>query len=88
MPALQNEFDALILLSSNDVPGVEESLRAVLEPFTLKILEVQKIALRGRLIVGFLITCDRAHVQAVEADLVDFGASTGFDVAIDYSERV
>jgi len=88
MAALKNEFNALILLSSKEEPGVEDSLRAVLEPFTLTIEEIQRIALRGRLILGFLITCDRAHVHAIEADLVEFGARTGFDVAIDYSETV
>ncbi len=87
MPALQNEFSALILLSSNDEAGVEDSLRAVLEPFSLSILEVQKIALRGRLILALLIACDPAHVRAIEDDLAAFGESTGFDVAIDYSEK-
>ncbi len=88
MPALQNPFNALILLSSHDEPGVEDSLRTVLEPFSLKIVEVQKIALRGRLILGFLISCDPAHVHAIEDDLLEFGEKTGFDVAIDYSEEV
>jgi hypothetical protein len=45
----QNEFTALILLSSNDHSGAEESLRSVLAPFTLEIREVQRIALRGDL---------------------------------------
>ncbi len=87
MPALENEFNALILLSSDDEPGAEDSLRAILEPFTLKIVDVQKIALRGRLILALLITCDPAHVRAIETDLAEFGARTGFDVAIDYSEK-
>ncbi|MEI6294806.1 MAG: ACT domain-containing protein [Actinomycetes bacterium] len=88
MPALQNDFNALILLSANDEPGVEASLRAVLEPFSLAIVDLQKIALRGRLIIGLLITCDPAHVRAIEADLLAFGESSGFDLAIDYSEEV
>jgi len=88
MPVLQNKFSALILLSAHDRPGIEDALRAVLEPFSLSIVEVQKIALRGRLILGFLITCDPAHVHAIEKDLLEFGEKTGFDVAIDYSEAV
>ena len=87
MAADQNECTALILLSSSNTPGVEESLRAVLEPFTLKIKEVQRIALRGRLILGFLIACDPAHVLAIEADINVFSESSGIDVAIDFSEE-
>jgi phosphoserine phosphatase len=84
----QSDFSALILLSSKDEPGVEDSLRAVLAPFTLDIKEVQRIALRGRLILGMLITCDPAHVLAIEDDINAFSESSGIDVAIDYSEDI
>ena len=87
MAADQNEFTALILLSSKDSPGVEESLLAVLEPFTLKMIELQKIALRGRLILGLLIACDPAHVLAIEEDINAFSESSGIDMAIDFSEE-
>jgi predicted amino acid-binding ACT domain protein len=87
MASDQSTFTALILLSAEDKSGLEEGLLAVLEPFTLTILEKQKIALRGRLILGILISCDPAHVLAIEADLVSFGESSGVDVAIDYSEK-
>ena len=87
MAADQNEFTALILLSSKDSPGVEESLLAVLEPFTLKMIEVQRIALRGRLILGLHIACDPAHVLAIEEDINAFSESSGIDVAIDFSEE-
>jgi len=87
MATRQCDFTALILLSAADQPGVEDSLRAVLEPFTLEIREVQKIALRGRLILGFLIACDPAHVLAIEADINAFSLASGIDVAIDFSEE-
>ena len=87
MAADQNEFTALILLSSKDSPGVEESLLAVLEPFTLKMIELQRIALRGRLILGLLIACDPAHVLAIEEDINAFSESSGIDMAIDFSEE-
>lgn len=86
MASTSYEFTGLILLSSDDNPGVEESLREVLAPFTLEIREVQKIALRGRLILGFLISCDPAHAGAIEADLSAFSESSGIDVAIDFSD--
>ena len=86
MPTTQYQFTGLILLSGVDEPGVEESLRAVLEPFTLEIREVQKITLRGRLILGMLIALDPAHASAVADDIDAFSFRTGIDVAIDFSE--
>lgn len=82
----QSPFNALILLSAEDRPGLEDALLEVLAPFSLKIEEKQRIALRGRLILGVLITCDPAHVLAIEEDLIQFGTSHSVDVAIDYSE--
>ena len=87
MPSNESDFTALILLSAADQPDVEASLRSVLMPFTLEIREVQKISLRGRLILGLLIACDPVHVLAIEADLAAFGADSGFDVAIDYTQE-
>ncbi|HEY4899032.1 MAG TPA: ACT domain-containing protein [Candidatus Nanopelagicaceae bacterium] len=87
MPTTQYQFTGLILLSANDKPGIEESLRAVLEPFTLEIREVQKIALRGRLILGVLIALDPAHASAVADDIDAFSRRSGLDVAIDYSDQ-
>ena len=86
MAPREYDFTSLILLSSTDTPGVEESLMAVLQPFSLEIREIQRITLRGRLILGILIACDPAHVLAIEEDLLQFNKATGIDVAIDYSE--
>jgi phosphoserine phosphatase len=79
-------FSALIILASEDSPGVEEALLEVLQPFSLKITKTEKIALRGRLILGLLIELDPAHALAIEDDLIAFGEKTGYDVAMDYSE--
>ena len=86
MPPPKNQITGLILLSTGDQNRVEESLRAVLEPFSLEILEVQRIALRGRLILGMLITFDLAHAQAINADINEFSQRTGIDVALDFSD--
>lgn len=86
MAQQQYDFTALILLSATSQPGVEEALLSVLQPFTLEIREVQKITLRGRLIIGILIACDPAHVLAIEEDINAFSLSTGMDVAMDFSE--
>lgn len=87
MALKETDATALILLSCPDRPGVEESLKEVLKPFTLQIIGNQQIALRGRLILGILISCDRAHLFAIEADLNAFSENSGIDVAIDYSQE-
>jgi len=86
MTSPQPAFTSLIILAAEDKPGVEGELLAVLEPFSLKVKETQRIALRGRLIIGVLIELDPAHALAIESDLEEFGAGTGYDVAMDYSE--
>ncbi len=88
MPSLEKGVNALILLSSKEEPGIEEDLRKVLEPFSLIIEDIQRIALRDRLILGVLISCDPAHLRAIEADLTEFGERNGLDIAIDYSQEV
>ena len=86
MPPAQNRISGLILLSSVDKAGVEESLLAVLAPFSLHIIETQRIALRGRLIIGMLISFDPAHARAIAEDINEFGSASGIDIALDYSE--
>ena len=80
------DFTALILISTGEGLSAEESLQEVLAPFSLEILETQRIALRGKLIVGILIGCDPAHVLAIEKDILQWSHKTGIDAAIDYSE--
>lgn len=79
------KFTGLILLSSLERVGVEEELMEVLAPFTLKVVEVQRIQLRGRLIVGALISCDPVHAAAIEEDISAFSLKSGLDVAVDFS---
>jgi len=80
------DFTALILISTSEGSGAEESLHEVLAPFSLEILDNQRIALRGKLIIGILIGCDPAHVLAIEEDILEWSGRTGIDAAIDYSE--
>lgn len=87
MPPAQNGITGLVLLSSVNTPGIEELLREVLAPFTLEIVEVQRITLRGRLILGMLISFDPAHGDAISNDIDEFSQKTGIDVALDYSDN-
>lgn len=70
---------AIILISgaASQVPNqlVDETLK----PFTLRILDRQEILMAGRMILALEIELDRAHLDAVEADLIK--ALDQFDVA-------
>jgi len=87
MPPAKNQITGLILLSTSADNEGEAKLLQVLAPFTLEILEIQRIELRGRFVLGALIAFDPAHAQAIEADLAQMSEETGIDVAIDYSEQ-
>jgi len=86
MPPAKNQISGLILLSTSADNQGEEKLLHVLAQFTLDIIEIQRIALRGRLVLGALIAFDPAHAQAIEADIAQLTIDSGIDVAIDYSE--
>ncbi|MGA1305903.1 MAG: hypothetical protein ACO3ZB_05080 [Candidatus Nanopelagicaceae bacterium] len=70
---------AIILISgaASQVPNqlVDETLK----PFTLSILDRQEILMAGRMILALEIELDRAHLDAVESDLIK--ALNQFDVA-------
>jgi len=70
---------AIILISgaASQVPNqlVDETLK----PFTLSILDRQEILMAGRMILALEIELDRAHLDAVESDLIK--ALAQFDVA-------
>ena len=50
-----------------------------LKPFTLSILDRQEILMAGRMILALEVELDRAHLDAVESDLLK--ALDKFDVA-------
>ena len=70
---------AIILISgaASQVPNqlVDETLK----PFTLSILDRQEILMAGRMILALEIELDRAHLDAVESDLLK--ALDQFDIA-------
>ncbi len=70
---------AIVLISgaASQVPNqlVDETLK----PFTLSILDRQEILMAGRMILALEIELDRAHLDAVESDLIK--ALDQFDVA-------
>jgi phosphoserine phosphatase len=83
---VKQEFSntGLVLVSTADKQGVQEEVLAVLAPFTITIIEIQRIQLRGRLILGILIGLDLAHASAIAADIDAFSQESGIDAAFDY----
>ena len=80
-------YTGLILVSGEDRPGITEALFATLSPFSLTIIDIEQVVIRSRLILTILISLDRAHASAIEADLNDKAESLDLDIAIAFSEQ-
>jgi phosphoserine phosphatase len=80
----------LITLTGRDRPGVTSRLFGVLARHPLSVLDVEQVVIRGRLVLGVLLGCDRppdltgihAAVSALAADLgLDAEITTGSGAA-------
>lgn len=87
MSQINIEHTGLILISGVDAPGVTQALFAALEPFSISILDIEQVLIRGRLILTTLIALDPAHGSAIETDLIEATNKLGLDLAIDFSEQ-
>ena len=88
MSQINTEHTGLILISGVDAPGVTQALFAALEPFSITILDIEQVVIRGRLILTVLIALDPAHASAIEADLIETTEKLDLDLAIDFSDQV
>jgi len=84
---INTEHTGLILISGVDAPGVTQALFAALEPFSITILDIEQVVIRGRLILTTLISLDPAHAIAIETDLLEATTKLGLDLAIDFSDQ-
>ena len=80
------QFTGLILVSGQDRPGIMADLMTTLSEFSVKIIDVQQICIRGRLILAVLISLDQAHAEAIAIDLDHLQKKSGLDIAIDFAE--
>ena len=87
MSQINTEHTGLILISGVDAPGVTQALFAALDPFSITILDIEQVVIRGRLILTTLISLDPAHAQAIEKDLLGATSKLGLDLAIDFSDQ-
>lgn len=81
------QHTGLILISGVDAPGVTQALFATLEEFSIKILDIEQVVIRGRLILTTLISLDPAHASAIEADLIAATNKLNLDLAIDFTDQ-
>lgn len=59
---------------------------STLSEFSVKIIDVQQICIRGRLILAVLISLDQAHAEAIAIDLDHLQNESGLDIAIDFAD--
>jgi phosphoserine phosphatase len=84
---VKTQHTGLILISGIDAPGVTQALFATLKEFSVIILDIEQVVIRGRLILTALISLDPAHTSAIENDLVETTAKLGLDIAIDFTDQ-
>jgi phosphoserine phosphatase len=84
---INTEHTGLILISGVDAPGVTQALFATLEPFSVTVLDIEQVVIRGRLILTTLIALDPAHASAIETDLIETTNKLELDLAIDFSDQ-
>ena len=80
-------FTGLILVSGEDRPGITEKLMSLLSEFSISILDIEQLVIRGRLILTVLIGLDESHAEAVAKDLESLEKEIGLDVAIDFAPK-
>ena len=80
-------FTGLILVSGEDRPGITEKLMSLLSEFSVLVLDIEQLVIRGRLILTVLISLDESHASAIAADLELLEKQIGFDIAIDFAEE-
>ena len=62
-------YTGLILVTGESKPGVEKTFRETLAPFTIEILDLQSMDIRGRYFLAIYFSLDKAHAKAIESDL-------------------
>ncbi|MDA3029942.1 MAG: phosphoserine phosphatase SerB [Actinomycetota bacterium] len=81
-------FTGLILVSGEDRPGITEKLMSLLSEFSISILDIEQLVIRGRLILTVLIGLDESHACAIAADLESLEQEIGLDIAVDFAPEL
>ena len=79
-----SKHTALMLVTGQSQPGIEEALKETLSPFAIKILDVQYMDIRDRYFLAILFSLDQAHASAIEKDCMETAQKFQLDIAFDY----
>jgi phosphoserine phosphatase len=72
----------LITLMGRDRPGVTAAMFATLSAFSVEVLDIEQIVLRGRLVLGILVTAPQRNAERLTDAAHEVASSLGMDVEI------
>jgi phosphoserine phosphatase len=73
----------LVTLTGRDRPGVTSRLFSALSAYPLSVADVEQVVIRGRLILGVLLSCQEApDLTAIHRQITGLAADLGMDVEI------
>ncbi|MEQ7008615.1 phosphoserine phosphatase SerB [Actinopolymorpha sp. B17G11] len=79
--ALQPDRTLLLTLTGHDRPGVTSAVFHALSPFSVEVLDVEQVVLRGRLVLGVLVTTPRDDARLRKA-IEDVARDLSMDVEV------
>ena len=77
-----NPCTLLITLTGHDRPGVTSRLFASLAGFPITVLDVEQVVIRGRLVLGVLISCAGTDATVVSPAVKQAAADLGLDAEV------
>src|ERR1700735_3872444 len=73
----------LITLTGRDRPGVTSRLFAILARHPLRVLDIEQVVIRGRLVLGVLLGCDSPpDLTGIHAGVSTLAADLGLEAEI------
>jgi phosphoserine phosphatase len=73
----------LVTLTGRDRPGVTSRLFSALSAYDLSVVDVEQVVIRGRLILGVLLSCrETPDLTAIHRQVTELAADLGMDVEI------
>ena len=77
------QMTLLITVTGRDRPGVTSRLFSVLAAHELSVLDVEQVVIRGRLVLGVLLSCDSApDLTAIHRQVTAMAADLGLEAEI------
>ena len=77
------QITLLVTLTGRDRPGVTSRLFAALSAHQLSVLDVEQVVIRGRLVLGVLLSCDDApDLTTIHREVTGLAADLGMDAEI------